>query len=158
MEQPPYKDTEGRWRTQSLFRETFPGNAEKYPPVFTLREHDYKGLPSFRRLFLEIGDPTGYKFAMSILGSYDHWKKLCASEWFQAELREWTSELQVKHASEAMEKIKEIAASDSGQSLQAAKWLIESGQQNKVGRPKKEKKVESIANKLLDDDFERMKT
>ena len=157
MEQPPYKDGQGRWRTQSLFRETFV-QVEGYPPVFTLREHDYKGFPSFRRLFLEVADPTGYKFAQKVLGSYDHWKKLIGSEWFQAELQGWIEELEVKQTSEAIDKIKAIAASDSGQSLQAAKFLIEKAYRpSRAGRPKKEKKVESIASKLLDDDFERMK-
>ena len=72
-----YKDTTGRWRTKSLFKEMY---QDKFKPVFTLKEQDIiEGdtyFPSMRKLFLSYNDPTGYQFAHEVLGSYEHWKKL----------------------------------------------------------------------------------
>ncbi len=69
-----YLDKGRRFRTQSLFVETFDKKlyAEGYEPIFTLSGKD--GYPNIKHLFLSHNDPTGYKFAIEVLGSYPHFK------------------------------------------------------------------------------------
>jgi hypothetical protein len=161
----PYKDVMGRWRTHSLFRESYlPG--EEYPPEFTLGEEDieYEGrvLPSMRRLFLSYSDPTGYQFAKEVLGSYEHWKRLCRATWFKQHLEVWLEELEVKLLSQGLQKIQKIAKDDSGQSFNANKYLAEKGWQPKKGRPKKadierEAKIQAGVEAAVADDMERLR-
>jgi len=161
MQQPPYKDKMGRWRTQSLFYEFYLKN-EDYPPIFTLKEFDHEGLPSIRQLFLSFEDPTGYKFSKAILGSYEHWKVLAALDWFQAHLQDWLVELEVKHQAEALRKIKEIADGEGNVSFQAAKFLAEQGWKSKRGRPSKAEieqqvKVAAGVHAAVEDDLQRIR-
>lgn len=136
----PFKDKLGRWRTRSLFKEFHSHNPE-YPPVFTLKEYEEGGLPSVRQLFLSYKDPTGYKFAKEVLGSYEHWKKLLDTDWFPQYLEEWQAELEVKLVSDSLLKIKEISIGPSAQAFNAAKYLAEKGWEPvKQGRPKKSDK------------------
>ena len=157
---PPYKDEQGRWRTQSLFKETnFRGD---FPPIFTLREFDVydpeknKTYPSFRRLFLSHSDPTGYTFAKEVLGSYSHWQKLLKTHWFVIELDKWLVELDVKLQSEGMQKIRELAKGESGSAFQAAKYLAEKEARQKVGRPKKPPKEAPVEDSDVEEDFKRI--
>jgi len=131
---PPYKDSKGRWRTQSLFVEY--RHQTEYEPIFTLKEFDSKYL-SFPRLFLSYNDPTGYQFAKKVLGSYEHWMRLSSQKWFRIHLDGWLEELEVKLASEGLIKIKKIADSDTQQALVAAKFLVSKGWEAQKGRPKK---------------------
>lgn len=157
---PPYKDTVGRWRTQSLFIEL---PHEDYPPVFTLKEFDYLDkntntlYPSMRRLFLESRDPTGYRFSRSSLLSYAHWKKLISVQWFAEDhLLGWLEELDVKLKSDGLQKIVELASGESGSAFQAAKYLAERDIKQSVGRPKKIKKASPLESLDVEDDFKRI--
>lgn len=138
---PPYKDSKGRWRTQSLFLEYLwqTKNKTKVPiePVFTLGEQDKDGCLSFKKLFLSFNDPSGYRFAITVLGSYEHWLRLCSQKWFQTHLDGWTEELEVKLASEGLKQIKGIADGEGQQALAAAKFLVNKGWDATKGRPKK---------------------
>lgn len=136
MTAPSYRDEQNRYRTQSLFKEFYIKG--KYPAVFTLKEFDDGELLSVRRLFLEYNDPTGYQFAIDVLGSYDHWLKLCSLKWFQADyLNKWLHELEIKLKSEGLKKINSVAAGDSAQAFNASKYLAEKGWEPKKGRPTK---------------------
>ena len=71
---PPYKSQNNAWYTKSLFREqaAFYTNDRKIiDPVFTLY-NDSPGLINARKTFVELGDPSGYKWAMLYLGDYEH--------------------------------------------------------------------------------------
>ena len=122
-----YKDTKGQWRTRSLFKETIDPTsiASGWTPEFTLKEQDDDGLPSMRRLYMDIGDPTEYQFAMDVLGSWEHWCKMCESKWFSEHVEKWRAELETKLRSDAVMDLVEIAKAGTGQSTQAAKWLAE---------------------------------
>jgi len=107
-------------------------------PVFTLHD-DKKGLINARKTFVELGDPTGYKWAMKYLGDYNHWKELMKAKWFKEAHAKWLEELHIKNQAEAIDVIREIAKDENNkQSLQAARYLAERGWEKSVrGRPSK---------------------
>jgi len=161
MQQPPYKDKMGRWRTQSLFYEFYLNN-EDYPPVFTLKEFDHEGLPSIRQLFLSYEDPTGYLFSKNVLGSYEHWKKLMELDWFRTHVQDWLVELEVKQQANALRKIKTISEGDGNVAFQAAKFLAEQGWKSKRGRPSKQeieqaKKIAAGVESAVENDLQRIR-
>ncbi len=136
---PPYKDNRGRWRTQSLFveyRYQTSKNKEELFPIFTLGEFDKGEIISIKKLFLSFNDPTGYSFSKKVLGSYEHWQRLCAQKWFKPHLDGWIEELEVKLTSEGLKQIKGIADGEGQQALAAAKFLVNKGWEATKGRPK----------------------
>jgi hypothetical protein len=157
------KDVMGRYRTQSLFRETNYGtSADGLEPVWTLRDIDPQGkLPSLRRLYIDMRDPTGYTFAQAAFGSWKHWTKLKNLKWFQAHLDDWDIELEVAVRSDAIMKIQDEA--EGGKSkYSASKWLAESGYHSrKAGRPSKEDidrelKIATKVDEEIGEDAERL--
>lgn len=140
-----FKDTQGRFRTQSLFIEK---EHPSYPAHFTLKKWDAlkngKKYISMYLKYMEIADPTEYLVAKKLLGSWDHWLALKSSQWFSEELAGWRAELQVKLEStryNEMRKVLETSSSDSPQAIQATKWLAErygSKKESKRGRPSKD--------------------
>lgn len=178
---PPYKDVQGRYRTESLFYETMrKGEMDRdtYWPIFTLEENDKKltesnwyfhrypdnKIPSLRRIYLEMADPAEYDFAMAVFKSDRHWKILQNCAFFQPYLEEWRQTLRLKLRSEGIKTLREIALSGPGpQALQAGKWLAEMQFEEKAtkGRPKnedvaRETRVQVEQNRLLQEDAERM--
>ena len=162
---PPYKDSKGRWRTQSLFKEySFQTSKSKhsFDPIFTLSEFDDEKYISFPKLFLSFNDPTGYQFAKKVLGSYEHWMRLISQKWFKVHLDGWLEELEVKLASEGLMKIKNIAESGDTQAFAANKFLVNKGWEGTKGRPKKAD-VERVARvragieSAVEDDLERIR-
>ena len=133
-----FKDSQGRFRTQSLFWES---RHPDYKCYFTTKKHPHEGCISMYQKYMEVGDPTEYKFAQRVLGSWDHWKALCGSKWFSELLTEWRAELQVKMESERyweMKDVKDTCSMDSPQSIQATKWLADRytpEKETKRGRP-----------------------
>jgi len=151
-----YKDTIGRYRTQSLFYET---NQSKERPVFTLKPQDHKGLPSMKRLYLEQNDPTEYSFAIGVLGSLEAWIKLSNASWFSKYIDAWRDELELKLRSEAISKMRNLAEDGN---KDATKWLAEKGWEKRAaGRPTKQqisdenRKKERVLSSI-DDDAERL--
>jgi len=123
------KDKEGRWLTKALFKDlASPDTIKRYPPKWTLDE--------FRNLYLSENDPTEYKFAIKILGSWDHWQKMTESPSLSLYINKWREELEIKIKSDAIRDIVEFSKADKG--FQAAKWLAD-GEWNKrkAGRPTK---------------------
>lgn len=159
---PPYKDSKGRWRTQSLFVE-YQHQSPNYDPVFTLKEFEKdKKYISFPKLFLSFNDPTGYQFAKAVLGSYEHWMRLISQRWFRSHLDGWLEELEVKLASEGLRKIKTIADGEGQQALAANKFLVNKGWEGVKGRPKKADidrvaRVQAGIEDAIEGDLERLK-
>lgn len=154
-----YKDDLGRYRTVSLFWETCPvATREKYPPIWTLKEHDHLGYTSIRALYLKHRDPTEYKFAKAVLGSWDHWKKLCELGWFQKHLKEWRDELEVLLRSEGAR----LMMRHSEENVSAAKWIAQGDwKEQKAGRPKKEEvvretKIQAKVTQQTQDEYDRI--
>ena len=106
--------------------------------VYTLDGEDktYKGVlyPSLKRLFLELGDPTEYQFAVDNLYDWPHWKRLCKNKVIQPHIKEWRDELSLKLQSEGVLSIINLATSEG--SYQASKWLADKNWvQRERGRP-----------------------
>lgn len=128
-------DTSGRPLTQSLFLEF--GYNTQYA-IFTTNDEDkiYDGkvYTSLKRLYLEIGDPTEYKFAKTCLLGWRHWKRLCENKIFKPFVTEWRDELEVMIRSEGILNILEQSESN----YQAAKWMSDRGwDKRSAGRPSK---------------------
>lgn len=140
-------------KTESLFYETLTGAmAKKYDPVFTLKEFDYKGLPSMYRIYMDSTDE--YDAAMKCLGSMAHWEKLCGLSWFvngrdgiHRGLNAWREDIKRRDASTAKKTLIEKAKSDDTSAARAL--LAYSEDRNSKGRPKKQKeKTQAIPEHL----------
>jgi len=151
------RDVTGRYLTKALFVElTDREMAEKYPPLCTIKEaHD---------LYMQIADPTEYKFAESLLHRsdttfWDHWQRLLNTADFMFYLTKWREELDASIKSNAVENIKSMAHDNAV----AAKWLADRGyaDKRKAGRPSKEevdkeKKLMAHTDKTLNEDADRI--
>lgn len=152
-------DTMGRPITQSLFLEI--GYTDH--AVYTLKDDDYeyKGriYPSLKKQYLEIADPTEYRFATACLLGWRHWLRLLENKQVRTHIDEWREELEVKLRSEGVGNV--MAAAKLG-SYQAGKWMADRGwEQHGVGRPKKadieaQKKFEERVNDEYGADVHRL--
>ncbi len=162
-----FKTAQGRRLTKGLFFETT--LADKSTVLYTLKEEDHEGYPSLKKLYLEVEDPTEYKFATSYLSGYSHWEELCKCEWFIPHLELWRKELELKIKSKALYQIREEAENDLSKSkFTANKFLLEGGWKPKEtetksrrGRPSKQEITDAAKeiaeNKdMLDQAFERV--
>lgn len=159
-----YKDAQGRFLTRALFKETSDlMSRKKFSPEFTLKEYDITGYKSMRALYLSFDDPTEYKFAMEVLGSWDHWQKLSACTWFKEDLEAWRFELELKLRSQGITTMKDLATVDRNKD--AAKWLAQGGWNTsstpKRGRPSKqevegERKIQARMKNDIEDDAKRL--
>lgn len=117
----------------------------------------------FKDTFVELGDPTGYDWAMKYLDSYDHWIRLMKTEWFRVQYESALAELLMKFKAAALKRIQEIQTSaNEGQALAASKYMAERGwEKSGRGRPSKEE-VTGEMKKLTrdieqtDQDFDRL--
>ena len=114
------KDSMGRARTMSLFKETLP-HGSPFEPVYTLGEKSVKGLPSAKEIYMQCSDPTEYKPAMKIVGNWQVWQRIVESEWMAPYIEEWREELEIKLRSEYLQKIADTA--ESGNETQAFKAM-----------------------------------
>ena len=166
---PPYKHpTVGSWFTEALFwdRMYIKAIADRnttIDPVFSLYA-DKPGLINCRKTFVALRDPTGYTWAIQYLGDWQHWLKLIKCKWFAEAYDIWVEELKNLLRAEALERIADIASSQSPQSLNAAKYLAGFEWEKKAGtrgRPSKadlDKELHKQAELLKDEssDFERI--
>lgn len=139
----PYKASTGNWYTLALFDETCLHQSHpmrNVDPVFSLYS-DKPGLINCLKTFVALRDPTGYKWAMEYLGDWKHWERLMQLAWFQEAVATWQHQLQLMLQAEAIQRIQQIAESDSSQSLAANKYIAEEGWKPKTkstrGRPSK---------------------
>ena len=123
----PYRGESGGWLTSALFLEpsmTRTMGTRACQPIFTLYE-DKKGLINFRKTFVALNDPTGYKWAMEYLGDWAHWQRLMKSKWFEAAYEHALQELYTKLRSEGVEVLRTVAQSGDKSAPAAAKYLAE---------------------------------
>ena len=133
---PPYRGTGGHWLTSTLFYERWidlKDYEQTYEPLFSLTGR--QGLIDARQTFVELEDPTGYKWAMKYLGSWKHYEKLMNTSWFPPYVETWTIEIKVKLKSDAIQAIRRIAGSKEQGALAAAKYLANLDYDSKRGRP-----------------------
>jgi hypothetical protein len=163
-----FRDSVGRMRTKSLFREY---RHPKYAALFTLKDRDVvegsKRYISLKRKYFEVGDPTEYQFSQAVFGSWDHWAKISKTPFLLPYVEEWRKELDVKISSMVFQGMKNLGSTKSPSAPTALKWLGEqkwkyaSGSRPKRGRPSALEVEESLkqeleANKTIDQDFERV--
>lgn len=167
------RDTNMAFRSTCLFKE-FHQLGDKFEPIFTLKDYHRETIPSFKRLYVDICDPTEYRVAMELFGSWAHWKHMTERKWFQETLQSCREEVATKLKSQAMEQIKKdsVGAFSEATRLAANKLLASLEAPNapeeafkkapaKVGRPTKEeigRKLEDMAKEggTIDEDFARI--
>lgn len=142
LTKPPYKSSGNVWYTRQLFFEPWQHinlDTKTILPVFSLHQ-DIPGLINARRTFVELRDPTGYKWALRYLASYEHFTRLLTTTFFRDAVTEYTEEIKILIRSEALEKIISLSKGDTTQAGMAAKYLAnydwEKNQSR--GRPSKE--------------------
>lgn len=154
-------DSMGRPITQSLFLEIGYTDAA----VYTLKDNDFeyngKLLPSIKRLYLEIADPTEYEFATACFIGWSHWQRICENKAIRRHIEEWRMELEVKLRSRG---VKAAIFAANGGNYQAAKWLADRGWDTRgPGRPSKadverETKIQAAMSDEFSADIIRMRS
>lgn len=133
-------DSTGRRLTAGLFEE-LADPASSIKPVFKLSD--------WRRIYVDICDPTDYKAALALIGDWEHWQWLLKQcRMFAEYVESWRAEVDVKLASEGLTQLRKQAKDVKGTA--AAKWLVERGAMPKRGRPIKEKTPEESRDILHD--------
>ena len=136
-----FKNANGLYYTKALFLEQAHTNQDRDLILYTLHDEDYKGYPSFYRLYMEVSDPTEYQFATQYLDGWGHWEDLCLCPWFKTYIERWRRELEVRIRSQALSRISSAASSSDNKSrIPANKYLL-SGEwlpKGRAGRPTKE--------------------
>ena len=155
-----FKNNSGQYLLKALFWET---NSETPDQIlYTLKDEDYKGFPSLRRLYLETNDETEYVFASRYFYSWEHWKKVSESSIIKPSVEEWREELQLRILNASLNKIKKIAEGAGRDAFAAQKYLIEKPWLKKpvkrVGRPDKvETPIDTkLLSKTLEEDLQRI--
>jgi hypothetical protein len=148
MTKAEWKSSNGKWLQKTLF-EDFRYDSEyySYTPnfIYTLKDEDFEGYPSLRRLYLESSDPSEYNFANEHLGGWDHWQTLCGSTWFAPIVDDWRKELSIKLKAEAMAKIRAIANDPLNKNFYTAnKYLNEEGWDTETKRLKQGRRSKEI--------------
>lgn len=145
----------GRPLTQSLFLEV--GYSES--AIYTLKDvdHEYEGriYPSLKRLYLEVADPTEYKFATTYLTGIKQWQRICENAQLKPRIEEWRFELEVKLRSEGILAVRRHSQSKHPSAWQASKWLADRGWDTRgAGRPSKEEIAhEKAVRAQIEDEF-----
>lgn len=148
-----YLSKQGKYPTASLFRDrwtlmskgdqtdaTEAGLAPRFyfNPIFHT-----EGLESFKEVFVSLMDPTGYKWAESRLGSWEHFKRLMKCSWFREEVDAAVDEIKTIFRTQALDNIRVITKDEEAPQatkLAAARYLAEAGweaRESKRGRPSK---------------------
>lgn len=117
--------------------------------------------------YMEIGDPTEYRTAIALLGTWRHWQVLTTCDWFKPHVERWRNELAIKLESDRFTEMLEVETSRKGTptAIAATKWLADrystTPNKPKRGRPSKAEKTkllkeESEEDSLLQEEAERL--
>lgn len=143
--------------------------ADKSTCVYTLKDDDHtvdgKTYKSLYKLYMDTNDPTEWRFATTYLDGWEHWEILCECSWFKPYIERWRRELELRMKSEALARIMREGKTNSKESFQANKYLLEKGWEPKTtqkrGRPSKEEIAQEARTILestsrIEEDFERL--
>lgn len=133
-----FRDPQGRLLYSKLFFErTVPETRGK--ALYTLKDQDHEGCLSLYQKYLEVSDPTEYRFAAEYFESYEHWVTLTKQDWFQPYLERFRRDLETKIRSHALKAIMIESRAGGKNSFLANKYLLEKGwiekEKNQKGRP-----------------------
>lgn len=100
-------------------------------PPFNLKEEDDEenGVYSLYKLYMSY--TTEYEAALGILGSWEHWRKLCKCKWFQPYRNTWEEERLLREEAEAKKTLIEKARAGN---ITAARSLLAYEQKKKADR------------------------
>lgn len=129
--------------TQALFwefRHQCRWKQRGFVPVYNLSMRDHDDTLSMPQIYIQCH--TEYEAAMVLLGNWEHWERLTATEWFQKHLEKWRALKLKKDGDMGHAKIVELAQRGN---VSAAKYLDQKAakQQHKVERPKKKPQSET---------------
>lgn len=151
----------GHYRTESLFLERWRPLDDQRPVYSLLRDsrEDPKvpgrTIPSFQSAYIALGDPTGYKAAIDLLGSWKHWIKIRDKVWFKDHVDSWNAEIVANLNSQGLDAI--VKAAGRGD-LKAAEYLMgytQNGPALKAGRGRPSKaEITKEARRLAEDQQE----
>lgn len=158
-----YRNVNGLAYTKGLFQEMA---TTEDTVLYTLKDQDTYGLPSLYRLYMEVADPTEYRFATQYMDGWGHWEDLCLCPWFKPYIDRWRRELEVRIRSEALNRITREAMDGNEKTLmQSNRYLAEGTwmpkDMRKAGRPTKamiEKETKRLADieKQVEEDLQRV--
>lgn len=117
-------DSTGRRITSGLFHEL---NDSGVTPIFHLAD--------WKKVYVDIADPTEYRTAMALIGDWDHWKMLRGNPIVARYLDEWKAEVEIKLRSHAI--VQMVAQSKTDKGTAAARWLAEAGFKEQTKSSKK---------------------
>ncbi len=164
-----FKNANGQLYTKRLFYETAIGVNDKSSILYTLKDNDHTiGEDTFVSLYkryLSMEDLTEFHFANTYFDSYEHFKLLCACEWFKDHIARWREELRLKLRAKVLERVSEIARDrTSKNSFEANKLLLAEltpKKSNSRGRPSKSEVAQAVKeiakeDSALSDDHKRI--
>ena len=126
---------------------------KKYPPIFTLRCREYKGLPSAYQVYMSSVDE--YDAALKIVPNMRVWESLKKAKWFMRGdpshtfegLEAWRKHMKLRDASLAKKIL--IEKAEKGEVSAAKALLVESKEKKVVGRkPKVSPAEEASKNRM----------
>lgn len=154
-----FKSSSGQHLLRGLFLET---SNNPSSVIYTLKPYKYKSLLSFPEEYLSLSDPTEYAVATELVDGLEHWHKLLECKWFKPIIERLRYELELKIRSDALRRIQTEAASDTKNTFQANKILLDYNKpKSDKGRPTKQQ-ISDAANKqardsaLISKDYDRL--
>lgn len=137
-------DGYGRRLVVNIFKETARTDV-KFEPPFSLKE--------WKRIYLEVADPTEYKTAQYLIGDWDHYQEIRNHPKHKETFDAWAKELEIALRSEAVVNMIEHAKRPGG--AVAAKWLAEGAyggsKRTKAARQAEEEIKEEVASRVSAD-------
>ena len=149
------KDSMGRYRT-NIFYEFNKVAHEEYPPLYTMREDEWAGLPSAYQIYM-LSD-SEYEAALKLVGSWQHWQRLLKCRPFMegsddggawVGLESWRKEKEIREKALAFNQLKISAA---GGNVTAQKLIYEGESKAKRGRPSKAEVKKEAAKQAAEND------
>lgn len=137
-------DRYGRKVVLSLFKEF---KRTDFTPLWSLQS-------DWKRIYLEVSDPTEYETAMCLIGDWEHYNVIRNHPKIKPIMDKWAKEVEVKLRSQSILKMVKHASAPNGAS--AAKWLAEGVFMQRVLKNKEDKAAEQemraeISERIADD-------
>lgn len=125
--------------------------------------YDREMLELWRQRFIDVGDPTEYKFGISVAGDYKSYERIKKnSRTLREYLMYWQEELEVKMRSDALNCLLDDVKSGSKSATSSAKFIEDKMSKHKEARrpTKKEQESKSKVDERvfgeIDEEFERV--
>lgn len=130
------------------------GVNDKSTALYTLKDDDYtvegKTYISLYRRYLQMEDLTEFDFATAYFDSYEHFRIMCQSDWFNEHVTRWRNELKLKLKAKALRNLKALASNEEAKNyFEANKLLLthlndEDKPKKGRGRPSKDEVAHAV--------------